>query len=399
MPRHHAALTTGAVLALTLTACGTTTPAPALSSTGTSSTAAPTGPASSSGSPSSSASTPSVDGPKTASAFGPATWAIKPKIDTIALAKAHVYGNRVLLHIATETVAYDPQGQEAWRLTRDTQTPPIIVPMSPTAIGLVTTGSSDNTGLAQSKPQIHVQIVDLTDGSTVAERTVDAAENLAPELTNPGLGISNFGGPAQAITPDGAIHTLEDVDMAGAVGDTVLTSKDEVVGTDTWSSEALWDEPRYTDATVAAANTTDLLLIEGRFGVEKTNVLVDAATGTEYARPECGGGAFYKPMVSSPNGDWNVSYGAVISPDHKVTCIGGGEDEKAVDLIAVTDQGRAFGTTRQGPTLLMDAHPGAEPTTEELAPGTVLPSGVIDGDLAVHWDPSTGVLSANPIQD
>lgn len=399
MPRHHRALTTGVLLALALAACGTTTPDPDPSRTDTSSTAAPTSAATTSDSPSSSASTPSVGGPKTASAFGPATWAFKPEIDTIALAKAHVYGNRVLLHTATETVAYDPEGEEVWRLTRDTQTPPAVVPLSPTVIGLVTTGSSDNTGLAQSKPQMHVQIVDLADGSTVAERTVDAAENLAPELTNPGLGISNFGGPAQAITPDGAIHTLEDVDMAGAVGDTVITSKDEVIGTDTWSSEAFWDEPRYTDATVAAANTTDLLLIEGQFGVEKTNVLVDAATGTEYARPKCGAGAFYKPMVSSPNGDWNTVYGAVISPDHKVTCIGGGEDEKAVDLIAVTDQGRAFGTTTQGPALLVDARPGVEPTTEELAPGTALPSGVVGGNLAVHWDPSTGVLSANPVLD
>lgn len=310
-----------------------------------------------------------------------------------------MYGNRVLLHTATETVAYNPQGQEAWRLTRDTKTPPIIVPMSPTMIGLVTTGSSDNSGLAKSKPQMHVQVVDLSNGSTVAEHTIDAANNLAPELTNPGLGITNHGGPAQAITPDGTIHPLENIDRAGTVGDTVITFKDEVVGTDTWSSKAFWDEPRSTDATVAAANTTNLLLIEGRFGVDKTNVLVDAATGAEYARPDCGTGATYKPMVSSPNGDWNAVYGAVISPDHKVTCIGGGEDEKAVDLIAVTDQGRAFGTTTQGPTLLVDARPDAEPTTEKLAPGTVLPSGVMDGDLAVHWDHSTGVLSANPIQD
>ena len=398
MSRHHGTLTTGALLALALTACGTTTPAPALSSTGTSSTAAPTSAATTSDSPSSSASEPAVGGPKTARAFGPATWAIKPEIDTIALAKAHVYGNRVLLHTATETVAYDPQGQEVWRLTRDSQTPPAIVPMSPTVIGLVTTGSSDNSGLAQSKPQTQVQVVDLADGSTVAEHTLDAVTNTA-NPTAPGLSLASPDGGSEVITPDGAIRTLEDVDMAGAVGDTVITSKDEVIGTDTWSSEAFWDEPQYTNAAVAAANTTDLLLIEGQFGVEKTNVLVDAATGTEYARPKCGAGAFYKPMVSSPNGDWNVSYGAVISPDHKVTCIGGGEDEKAVDLIAVTDQGRAFGTTTEGPTLLVDARPGAEPTTEELAPGTVLPSGVVGGNLAVHWDPSTGVLSANPIQD
>lgn len=394
MPRHHRTLTTGALLALTLTACGTTAPDPTPSNMGTSTTAAPTSP----DAKSVSSSTPAIDGPKTAGAFGPATWAIKPEIDTIALAKAHVYGNRVLLHTATETVAYDPQGQEVWRLTRDSQTPPAIVPMSPTVIGLVTTGSSDNTGLAQSKPRMHVQVVDLTHGRTVAEHTINAAENLAPELTTPGLGISNFGGLAQAITPDGTIHPLENIDRAGTVGDTVITSKDEVIGTDTWSSAAYWDEPRYTDATVAAANTTDLLLIEGQFGVEKTNVLVDAATGTEYARPGCGTGAVYRPMVSSPNGDWNAVYGAVISPDHKVTCVGGGEGQKAVDMFAVTDQGRAFGATTQGPSILVDVRPGAEPTTEELAPGTVLPSGVIDGDLAVHWDPSTGALSANPVQ-
>lgn len=397
MSRHHRTLTAGALLALTLTACGTTTPDPDPSSTDTSSTAAPTSAATTSDSPSSSASTPAVGGPKTASAFGPATWAIKPEIHTIALAKARVYGNRVLLHTATETVAYDPQGQEVWRLTRDSQTPPAIVDMSPTVIGLVTTGSSDNSGLAQSKPQTQVQVVDLADGSTVAEHTLDAVTNTA-NPTAPGLSLASPDGGSEVITPDGAIRTLEDVDMAGAVGDIVITSKDEVIGTNTWSSAAFWDEPRYTDAAVTAANTTDLLLIEGQFGVDKTNVLVDAATGTEYARPKCGAGAFYKPMVSSPNGDWNVSYGAVISPDHKVTCIGGGEDEKAVDLIAVTDQGRALGTTTQGPTLLVDARPGAEPTTEELAPGTVLPSGVIDGDLAVHWDPSTGVLSANPFR-
>lgn len=399
MPRHHHALTAGVLLALALTACGTTpATSPSPSTPTPDSTTGSVSPADNIPGQPTASPAPAVSGPKTASAFGPAVWAIKPNIDAVATAKAHVFGNRVVLRTATETVAYDSQGKEVWRITHNAPTPATIVPMSPTVIGLVNTGKSDDSGLAQSKPQMQVRVVNLTDGTTIAERTIVAASNVAPELTTPGLGLTNFQGPTQAITSDGTVHTVEGVDQAGTVGDTVIRMRNQVVSTGRWTSDAFWDDPRLTNASIIAANTTNLLLIRGQSGLDHHDVLIDAATGDEYARPTCVSGIAYKPMTSSPNGKWNVIDGAIISPDHEVTCIGGGEGQKQVNLFAVTDQGRAFGTTTQGTSLLVDAHPGGTPTTEELAPGAVLPAGVIDGDLAVHWDPSAGVLSANPIQ-
>jgi len=48
--------------------------------------------------------------------------------------------------------------------------------------------------------------------------------------------------------------------------------------------------------------------------------------------------------------------------------------------------------------LLVDATPGQEPQTHELPEGAASPIGVMEGDLAIHWESKTGIITANPIE-
>ncbi|OFR91175.1 hypothetical protein HMPREF2863_05035 [Micrococcus sp. HMSC067E09] len=145
-------------------------------------------------------------------------------------------------------------------------------------------------------------------------------------------------------------------------------------------------------------------MIEGKAGLDSRTVLVSVATGKVQADVECAPNE-YRDMHTSPNGDWNVIGGSIISPDHKITCVGGRDGEKTVTLIGATDDGRAFGYTEnplgsgQGEPVFVDVRPGQDPKTEDLANDVTIPAGILDGNLGVHWNPSTGALSANPVQN
>ena len=427
--RHHT-LTTCALLALTLTACGTnaedekpaadTSPSPTQSShTGASpSQASPTEDESSSESTSESTSgdTPGV---KTMPVFGDPEWSI----DVGHRAGISVHGDRILVSGDDKTTAYDPDGKKVWERENPaegesdghTDNEQTRVALSPDVMAYTTTGTSDGTGMSTPKPQMQVEVFSLEDGKAIAEHTIDG-DSQAPKAEGPGLGITsdtaeNFSASdVYAITADGKKHTVEDATKAGTIGNQIIysdggMSDSGVFKTDSWSSESFWDDPDMTEASIIGSNNDDLLLAQGDVVDEATYKVVDATSGEVLADADCNFGRTYQDMTSSPNREWNILAGAIIGPDGETTCVGGGEGEKSVQLTAVTDDGTAFGTTEtylggnQGESVFVQARPGEEPKTEQIEPGTALPLGVVDGDLVLHWNEDTNVLSAHPIND
>jgi len=127
--------------------------------------------------------------------------------------------------------------------------------------------------------------------------------------------------------------------------------------------------------------------------------VLDAASGNVLAAPECGP-AVESQFVVSPDREWKVAGPLRLGPGNRVDCVGGGDGEKSVTFSAVTDEGRAFGTANEGGAdpLLVDATPGSEPQTHALPDGSNPPIGVMESDLAIHWDIKSGIITANPIE-
>lgn len=65
-----------------------------------------------------------------------------------------------------------------------------------------------------------------------------------------------------------------------------------------------------------------------------------------------------------------------------------------LDAGSVTvDIGSGHGRSK---SLFVDSTPGQEPKTSPLPDRANPPLGVMNGNLAVHWDDRTGIITANP---
>ncbi|OLT39502.1 hypothetical protein BJF86_08835 [Serinicoccus sp. CNJ-927] len=128
--------------------------------------------------------------------------------------------------------------------------------------------------------------------------------------------------------------------------------------------------------------------------------VLDVETGEVLSNPECDPPTPTQ-FVTSPGREWGVLDSMRIDANGEVECVGGGEGERRVILHAITDSGRAFGVAHQGAneTRFVDLPPSGEPVVSDLAEGARLPIGVMDGDIAIHWDPEDAILTANQIKE
>ncbi|OFR91174.1 hypothetical protein HMPREF2863_05030 [Micrococcus sp. HMSC067E09] len=253
MPQSRRALiATGIALTLALSACAAPAEQSQTATNDDTHTSTPGTPSNSQGTaeqgqttsdPQPGVSTPQVQAPKTASAFSEAKWAIRPELNTVMGTEAHVYGDRIVLHGETDTAAYDTDGKQVWHLTRDPGSTTTLTQLSPTVIALTTNTHSAGTGLGTSTPQIHVQVINITDGNTIAEHTIDNDSAMPFTAKGPGLGDATLNPTAWAVTADGKLHEKTGIDGIATIGNTVITMKGDAVTTDSWTSVTFWDSP------------------------------------------------------------------------------------------------------------------------------------------------------------
>lgn len=423
------ALAALAILALTVSACSSdpdVSPTPATSPT----TQATTSDQTASGQPS---TKPVGHTLPVASVFGEPAWSmqIPPSWEQMTPV---VTAKRVIALDDAVVRAYDPQGAEVWATEgaevwatdwkplaeqdRAVGTPPTLRQVSPEVVAVIDTGKVEGEGLSSSTYAALVTLINIEDGTLVKEVSVPGSKADTPKLSAIGLGFTLPDRTAVVVLPNGEVveapPASSQARMVGAasVGEHPIglwesgsvNSLSSFGGTG-WSSNDSSPSAATVNSLVYGGDADSLLL--GRWNEPKAGQgkpgevifqLLDAASGNVLAAPECGP-AVESQFVVSPDREWKVTGPLRIGPGNKVDCVGGGAGEKSVTFSAVTDQGRAFGDAGEGgaDTMLVDATPGTEPKTHDLPQGARPPIGVMEGDLAIHWESKTGTVTANPL--
>ena len=362
-----------------------------------------------------------------ASAFGQPAWGmqIPPSWEQMT---PIVTAQRVIALDDSTVRAYDTEGAEAWSTewkplaeeNRAVGTPPVLRQVSPEVVAVIDIGKVEGEGLATTNYAAQVTLINVEDGALIKELTVPGIQSDGPKLGEIGLGFALPDRSAVIVTPEGemveAPAAPADARLVGAasVGETPIglwetgsVNRLSSFGSSGWSSNESLPNEVTINAQVFGSDADTLVL--GRWneptagrgeGGEVAFQVLDAVSGEVLATPECGP-TTASPFVVSPNSEWKVAGSLRLSPQNIGDCTGGGEGQRSVTFDAVTNEGRAFGLAGQGGSdaLFVDSRPGEEPETSELPQGARPPIGVMEDNLAVHWDAETGIITANPIQE
>lgn len=362
-----------------------------------------------------------------ASAFGEPAWGMQVPPSWEQMTPV-ITAQRVIALSDATVVAYDPQGAEAWSTDwqplaeedRAAGTPPVLRQVSPEVVAVIDTGKVEGDGLSTSTYAAQVTLISIEDGALIEEVTVPGSESDSPELAEIGLGFALPDRSAVIVTPEGEIVEAPaahaDARLVGAVSvgqhpiglwETGSVSTLSSFGASGWSSDDLLPNEATTNAQVFGSDADTLVL--GRWneptagrgeGVEVAFQVLDAASGQVVTPLECGPSVATQFLVS-PDREWKVVGPLRLDAENTGDCTGGGEGQRSVTFSAVTDEGRAFGLAGQGGSdaLFVDSRPGEEAETSDLPQGARPPIGIMEGNLAVHWDAETGIITANPIQE
>lgn len=362
-----------------------------------------------------------------ASAFGEPAWGMQVPPSWEQMTPV-ITAQRVIALSDATVVAYDPQGAEAWSTDwqplaeedRAAGTPPVLRQVSPEVVAVIDTGKVEGDGLSTSTYAAQVTLISIEDGALIEEVTVPGSESDSPELAEIGLGFALPDRSAVIVTPEGEIVEAPaahaDARLVGAVSvgqhpiglwETGSVSTLSSFGASGWSSDDLLPNEATTNAQVFGSDADTLVL--GRWneptagrgeGGEVAFQVLDAASGQVVTPLECGPSVATQFLVS-PDREWKVVGPLRLDAENTGDCTGGGEGQRSVTFSAVTDEGRAFGLAGQGGSdaLFVDSRPGEEAETSDLPQGARPPIGIMEGNLAVHWDAETGIITANPIQE
>lgn len=358
---------------------------------------------------------PSV--PVITTTFGKPTWGVRLSVDEHADAPL-VTADRVLVLTNGQLYGYDAAGKEVWAAApkgfsdkdrvKDSNGYPLLRQVTPEVVAVVDAGKATGEGIAEDAHQARATLFNLADGKVVKEVTVRGTDSDTPSVSKFGLAFVT-GDTVTSIRSDGSTEETplkldersadDATEDAGTIGDvTVTRTGDGGYAFPTWNtaSKSLVKHPSGT--RIDATDNDDLVVVswhqaEGfRSKAGSGTALLRVSTGEVVAKLDCTTDTF-GTFSASPNGKYLVRDGLRIATSGTPECIGGGDGEKTVDLTAVTDDGRAFGSAGD---LFVDVPAGGEAKTAPRD-GAKLPIGVMNGNVAVHWDRDAGVLTGNPI--
>lgn len=277
-------------------------------------------------------------------------------------------------------------------------------------MALVSQGENTGEGLDADTYATRVTLWSLDSGDEIASLDIPGTEVDWPDPARFGLGFALPDGSGLVVRPDGSTEELAEAGVPSTsasgewaeeiavVGDTVLQrGEDSTYTADGWDTFSA--APSDTTATdIRGVIGTDAIVVrwysgQGAGGTESGAVL-DPSTGEVLAPVEACIPPVAEYATVSPSGDYAV-LGSLLWDGQTAACIGGGDGQRQVVLTAISDDGRAYGRA-EGDDLLVEVPSTGEPTTSALPEGALPPIGIMDGDLAIHYDPD-GVITANPV--
>ena len=373
------------LMALTLTACASTT--------------APT-----SGPGSASVTTAAINRlPVVSDVFGPAKWSAT---SAKGLSSAPlVLSDRVVVTQGAEVAALDASGKTAWKksidLLPDSAHPNgqrTVIAATPKVLALIDQGTlpKGSDALAKDSRGIRVTLLSTDNGSKIAEQTipgdqVERTTGLAFTITT-GNTVEYI-----AISPTGEKTTAKDGRLPLAtVGDNTVwgTLYNGNMGTQFPAATGLPLE----NATVQASDEHGVVVLSN----PDATAWVDLATGrTLTPDASCTKPPAPQKLHASPDGAYVVGENAIANVTKgTITCVGGGDGQKAVKWDAATDDGTAYGRTTDTAGTLVVAR-GSDVKTYPIpadARDTIL-VGFTSGGMAMLFDPSSGVVNGSSVKE
>lgn len=344
-------------------------------------------------------------------AFGEPVWSVQVEAEPI---QPLVTGDHVVAIVHGEVRAWDAKGAEAWQVPipdKDEDSEPVLRQVSPEVVAVVTTGESEGQGLSESGYAASVTLINLASGDTEDVEITDEANT--PALADSGLAFMLSDGTGVVVSSSGEKQKIpgiattsgppNDADLdvpLVVVGETPIWATD--AGTeagvgymsDSWSTGDLDLLEHAFSSTIEGVDQGLGLVVVGSHAREHAYAVVDAASGKILSKIDCSPSPF-GTASESPNNEYGA-VGSLLLSKSDARCIGGSEGEQNVRFTAVADDGTAYGQASEGNLVVAPAD-GGVPTTSGLPEGAAPPIGVLEGDLAVHFDDETGIVTANPI--
>lgn len=358
-----------------------------------------------------------------AEVFDAPAWGIRFS-EAAAHKRPLVTAQRLIMLDGQQVRALDAQGKDAWATpwegftdearSKGSDGYPLLRQVSPDVVAVVDGGTAQGDGLNKDTGQVKVTLMKVQDGSLIKQVTIPGTPSQIPQIGSLGLGFALPQGGVSAITPDGDVvdaPTVRSMKTTSgiSVGRTGI-SVWESGGSDAasgfsgpgWDSRTSGPGTRFTSASVLASDADRLLV--GRWVVPSLSTkdvqiqVLEAPTGKVLSKPSCEPRTA-APLVFSPARSWQVLGPMRLDSAGKATCFGGGSGQKTVTLTAVTDTGRAFGMASAdgSEALFLDLAPNGDITTLAMPEGAELPIGVMDGDIAIHWDSNEAIVTGNKI--
>lgn len=343
-------------------------------------------------------------------------------------ARTPVVAGRHLVIVEDGVVtALEPQrGTQVW--TKDwtpfeQSTPerdyPVLRQVSPDVVALVDVGKNPGDMTYRAA----VTLFNIEDGKVIEEVTVEGTTSDTPVLGQLGLGFWVPQGTPKVVLPDGTVQDApavpgKTVDGAVTVGGTPVSlwnsrkgegapeKRPGFAGED-WTSQEITPNPDYTRADLLGGSVENLIV--GRWSQPSTSVSGPATKqAVQVVRVDTGRVTATLPCVPEAQ---DIS----LSPDRSRGVVGSirldragngeceGEEERGTTstFTAVTNEGRAFGTAQGpgSPKVFVELGPDGRTKRHDLPEGVNPPIGVLAGNVAVHWDQDSGVVTGNPIKD
>ena len=337
--------------------------------------------------------------------FETASWSVKTRSDALVLVTADRLITDGPVRDGDRTItAWSSDGEQVWS-HKISEGVTDIRALSKT-VAFVESREVKGTGLDKTRLGIVVTLLSLDDGEIVAEVEMPDAtigqHGLTFTVKSPEWGSTGSDGFI-LVNEDGTTREIDPgyVDDVDAVAGIPVWSDTSELQTESWNARELG---LGMSSIMVIDPGQGLLLLQdtsGR-GDADTFSMVQAETGAILYTVSCptnqygmgaSGASGKTPAVNSPNGQYSVA-GSLAFSATESRCVGGGDQQK-VTLTAVDDDGTAYGETEDGQLVVVAL--GGEPQVSELPANAHSPIGVMTGDIAVHRDESTGVVTGNHI--
>lgn len=382
-------------------------------------------------------STPSADTPSApvsgspspvalpvADVFDAPSWGVQFQASS-AQKRPVVTAQRLIMLDGQQVRALDPQGKDAWSTpwegftdearSKGSDGYPFLRLVAPDVVAVLDGGIAAGDGLDKDAGQVKVTLLNVQDGSLIKNVAIPGTPGDIPKIGNFGLGFALPQGGLAVVTPDGEVThgpptAGKKPNGAISVGSTGIGtwassdgSANEGFYGPSWDSQTAAPRPPFTSASILAADADRLLVgrwvIPSLREVQVQVQVLDAATGKVLAKPAC------EPrptalLTASPSRAWQVLGPMRLDGQGRATCFGGGAGQKTVELTAITDTGRAFGTAsaEASSAVFVDLAPTGEIKTSAMPENAARPIGVMDGEIVIHWDANEAIVTGNKIR-